>query len=266
MFLYPETAVAVAAARKAAAVLLRQFRGPVEVRQKQACNLVTDVDLESEAVIVRELQSAFPGHRILGEESAADTGDPGEHLWIIDPLDGTSNFVHGIDQFGISIGYYRDNRPVTGVVVRPVSDEWFVAEQGGGATRNGRPVSVSPATELNEVLLGVGFYYDRDRKMRATLAAMEKLYQQEIRGFRRMGAAALDLCMVGCGQLGGYFEFQLAPWDFAAGRLFVEEAGGCVTCCAGQPLPLRTSSILASNGTLHPQLLHRIEPVWRELS
>lgn len=263
MYSLAETQVAIDSAKCGAAVLLKYFRGKYGVQQKQSYNLVSRADLESETAIGGCIRNAFPSHSILGEESKTPLSAECQHLWIIDPLDGTNNFVHGIDQFAISIGYFYQGTAVTGVVFRPVSNEWFVAERGLGAWRNQDRATVSRAARLNEAMLGVGFYYDRGLQMQATLSAMEKLFEQEIHGFRRMGAASLDLCMVGCGQLDGYFEFQLSPWDFAAGTLFVEEAGGKVTSCSGDLPGTSVSSILASNGLIHQQMLDLIEPIWR---
>ncbi len=264
IFTSPQLEAATAAARQGAEVLRRYFRGEFPVQQKHAGNLVSRADFESEEAITRTISRTFPDHEILGEETGQAVSGQ-EDLWVIDPLDGTNNFVHGIEHFAISIAWYHRGQAELGVVVRPASDDWFVAGRGQGAWRNGRPVRVSTATTLDQVLLGVGFYYDRGRKMQATLQAMQDLFQCDIHGFRRMGTASLDLCMVGCGQLGAYFEFQLAPWDFAAGRLFVEEAGGRVTDCDGHQVPLRPSSILASNGHLHDELLQRIAPCWGPL-
>jgi myo-inositol-1(or 4)-monophosphatase len=243
------------AARAGGAVVMRYFRDGVAMRSKATANLVSDADLEAERAVVGVIRRAFPGHEVLAEEELA--GDPGaEHLWVVDPLDGTANFAHRVPQFAVSVAYYRAGEPVCGVVYNPVSDACHVAERGGGAFLDGRRVQVSDATSLAEILVGVGFYYDRGAMMDATLAAVGDLKRHHhIHGIRRFGAASLDLCMVGLGQLGAYFEFELSPWDFAAGRLFVEEAGGSVTTCRGEPLPLARSSVLATNGRVHKAML-----------
>src|SRR5262249_46017698 len=145
---------------------------------------------------------------------------------------------HKIPQIAVSVAYYRAGVARVGVVYNPVRDEWHVAERGRGATFNGQPVGVSEEARLDETLVGVGFYYERGAVMEATLDAVRDLKHRHIHGIRRFGAASLDLCMVGLGMLGAYFEYTLSPWDFAAGRLFVEEAGGRVTTCTGDPLPL----------------------------
>jgi myo-inositol-1(or 4)-monophosphatase len=250
----PELIVAQQAARAGGDVVARYYRDGVVMRGKQSFNLVSDADLESEKTIVDVIRREFPGHAILAEESYRDSVDA-EHLWIVDPLDGTNNFAHGIPQFAVSVAYYRAGRAECGVVYQPLLDEWFVARRGCGAFHDGRAVRVSTAARLEQALLGVGFFYDRDKIMQATLDAIGDLFRQQIHGVRRFGAASLDLCWCGLGRFDGFFEFELAPWDFAAGRLFVEEAGGRVTTCEGRELPLEKSSVLASNGLLHDALL-----------
>jgi myo-inositol-1(or 4)-monophosphatase len=251
----PDLKVAEQAARAGGAVVARYFREGVAMRDKAQSNLVSDADVESEYAIADVIRHAFPGHEILGEEAHA--GDlTADHLWVVDPLDGTNNFAHGVPQFAVSVAYYFRGVAKSGAIYDPVRDEMYLATAGEGATFNGEPVHASLATSLGDVLVGVGFYYDRGVMMEATLAAVGDLKRDhKIHGIRRFGAATLDLCMVGLGRLGAYFEFTLSPWDFAAGRLFVEEAGGRVTDCRGQPLPLARSSILATNGGLHDAML-----------
>lgn len=249
-----ELAVAQEAARAGGDVVMRYFREGVTMRSKQACDLVSDADVESEQAIMRVISDAFPQHVTLGEES--HRGDvTAEHLWIVDPLDGTTNFAHGVSRFAVSVAYYRAGIPLVGVIHDPVYGDWYVAVKGGGAFANGEPVRVSTSRKLSDELIGVGFYYDRGNMMRGTLAAIHDLFLAQIHGIRRFGAAALDLCMVGTGKFGAFFEYELSPWDFAAGRLFVEEAGGMTSTCDGQPLGLHKSSLLASNGHLHDAML-----------
>ncbi len=251
--------VARRAAAAGGAVVGRYFREGVAMRRKAVADLVCDADVESEQAIVDVIGRAFPDHAILGEEShRGDTS--AEHLWMVDPLDGTTNFAHGIAHFSISVAYYRGGRPECGVVFDPVGDDWFTAARGSGACRNDRPVRVADSRRLDEVLVGVGFYYDRGAMMEATLAAIGDLFRQNIHGIRRFGTASLDLCMVGVGAFGAFFEYELSPWDFAAGRLFVEEAGGRVTTCLGRELPLAPSTLLASNGHLHEAMQGLVEP------
>ncbi len=155
----------------------------------------------------------------------------------------------------MSVAYYRAGRAECGIVFNPARDEWHVAARGRGAYQDGRQVRVAEHARLDQVLIGVGFYYNRGALMDATLAAIGDLKRRGIHGIRRFGTASLDLCMVGLGMFGAYFELELSPWDFAAGRLFVEEAGGRVTTCRDEPLPLDRTSILASNGRLHDAVL-----------
>jgi myo-inositol-1(or 4)-monophosphatase len=250
----PELALAEAAARAGGAVVSRYFREGIAMRSKDIANLVSDADIEAERAIVAVIRETFPGHEVLGEEMhQGDTG--AEHLWIVDPLDGTNNFAHKIPHFAVSIAYYRAGRAECGVIYHPVRDEWHLAARGQGAYQNGRRVQVAEHTRLDEALVGVGFYYDRGAMMEATLAALGAFKRRQIHGIRRFGTASLDLAMVGMGMLGAYFEYVLSPWDFAAGRLFVEEAGGRVTTGRGEPLPMGKTSILATNGPLHEAAL-----------
>ena len=242
-----------AAARAAGTVLRQRFETGFAIRSKAPSNLVTEADLAAEETIVSLIRRSYPGHAVLAEESHASTTDA-EHLWVIDPLDGTTNFVHHVPHVAVSIAYYQAGRPCVGVVYNPLREDLYVAVQGGGATYNGQAVTVSSAP-LPESLVGVGFYYDRGGMMRATLSAVQALFEQQIRGIRRMGTAALDLCQVGTGQFGAFFEYQLSPWDFAAGRLFVEEAGGAVTTCEGNAIPLDVTSVLATNRTTQRAVL-----------
>jgi myo-inositol-1(or 4)-monophosphatase len=254
-----ELEVARRAALAGGDVVCRYFREGVDVRQKGGWNLVSDADVESEHAIVEVIRQAFPGHAVLGEESHHDDAGA-EHLWVVDPLDGTNNFAHEIPHFAISIAYHRGGRPECGVVFSPVRGDWFTAARGRGAFHNDLPAHVSSSRRLDEVLVGVGFYYDRGATMRATLAAIGEVFQHGIHGIRRFGTASLDLCMVGIGAFGAFFEYELSPWDFAAGRLFVEEAGGRVTTCRGEEIPLSKTTILASNGHLHEAMLGVVQP------
>lgn len=242
--------VAEEAARAAGDVIIRYWRDGVTMRGKQSFNLVSDADLEAERAIAATIRRHFPQHAILGEELHADDVTA-EHLWIVDPLDGTNNFAHRVPQFAVSVAYYEQGQPICGAIFDPLHETMYTARRGGGAFCNGRPVAVATNQRLDEALVGVGFYYDRGRIMEATLAAIGDFFRQQIHGIRRFGAASLDLCWVGMGLFGAFFEYELAPWDFAAGRLFVEEAGGRVTTCLGDALPIAKTSLLASNGALH---------------
>jgi myo-inositol-1(or 4)-monophosphatase len=230
--------------------------------------IVTKADIEAERAIIETIQEAFPHHSFLGEESVSTDTRSGsrptipEHLWIIDPIDGTNNFAHGIPHFAVSVAYYRNGVAECGCVLSPESRDEFWAQRGRGAFHNGRRAQVNQHRVLSETMLGTGFYYDRGSMMRATLAAIGDCFEQQIHGIRRMGTAALDIVYVGLGRFGGFFEFQLAPWDFAAARIFLEEAGGRITTCQGAELPIAKTSVLASNGHLHAELLKIVGRHW----
>lgn len=247
----------------AAAGILREFhlrgntREGAQIKTTAAGSegLVTAADLGSEAVIAAMLRERFPGDAVLSEEGTGATLPQSASLWIIDPLDGTNNFACGLPHFSLSIAWADGGRTQLGVVVDPVRDDWFIAAAGEGAWHNGRRARVSSASSLAEVMIGFGFYYDRGALMRATLKSVEALFGAGVLGVRRFGSAALDLCYVGVGRFGGFFEYTLSPWDFAAGALFVEEAGGQVSSCLGNGLQLQPMDLLASNARLHPLLL-----------
>jgi myo-inositol-1(or 4)-monophosphatase len=254
-----ELEIACNAARAAGELLCNYFRTSVHrIAGKPSYNLVTQADIEAERLIVEMLRQATPGYRILAEESHGQNDLSGD-LWIVDPLDGTNNFVHGVPQFSVSIAYYRDAVPQCGVVYHPVPGDLYTAQRGAGSYRNGERVYVQAEQRLDEILVGVGFYYDRGAMMEATLRAIADFFRQHIHGIRRFGSAALDLCYVGCGHFGAFFEYELSPWDVAAGRLFVEEAGGKVTTCSGHPLPLVPCSVLATNGFVHQAALEIVQ-------
>ena len=256
--------------------ILMQSFGSIVARSKAggvSHDLVTDADLASERRAVELIRAAQPDAAILGEENA--TGAPPKHperersLWIIDPLDGTTNYAHGLPHFAVSVAYYERGEPVAGVVWNPARGDRYAAARGQGATFSGQgatfsgqgatpggePLRVGGQSALDEVIVGCGFYYDRGPMMQATLAAIEELFGRGIHGIRRMGTASLDLCQVAGGGYGAFFEYQLQPWDYAAGRLILEEAGGRVTTTGGDPLPVRTTSLLATNGLLHDPML-----------
>lgn len=215
---------------------------------------VTEADLQSERAITQQILQTYPDHAILAEEEHTEF-KTAENLWVIDPLDGTNNFAHGIPHFAISIAYYQNQQPVCGVVHDPLHNDWYVSVKGQGSWHNDRRVYVNQHRTLQETMIALGFYYDRGQIMLQTLDAMKAFFQKDVQGIRRFGTAALDLVNVGLGRFGGYFEYTLSPWDFAAARLFVEEAGGTVSTCQGQPLDLVRSSVLASNGLLHDDML-----------
>jgi len=253
--------VALSAARTAGEILASYYQNGFVIRNKGIADLVTDADIAAERSIVDSIRSVFPDHAILGEEEAtADVS--AEHLWVIDPLDGTTNFTHGIPHFAVSIAYLHLGQAECGVVWNPIREDLYVARRGHGATHNEARLRVSTETSMDQALIGIGFYYDRGAMMEATLAAVGDCFRKQIHGVRRFGTASLDLAHVAAGYYGAYFEYQLSPWDFAAGKLIVEEAGGRVTTCDGQDVPLKKTTVLASNSLLHEQMLEVVSRHW----
>ena len=259
---HPTLCTALDAARQARLIISRFFQQGVTMRTKAPNELVSDADVEAECAIVQVIHRDFPDHAILAEEGFSETQQH-DQLWIIDPLDGTNNFAHHIPHFAVSIAYYEKGQAQVAVMTNPMTDDWYIALRGQGAWYNGTRCHVSTATQLDQTMVGVGFYYDRGAMMEATLAAVADFFRENIQGIRRFGTAALDLGFLGRGLFGAYFEYQLSPWDFAAGKLFVEEAGGMVTNCQGSPLPVAAkSTILATNGLLHPDSLAITKKHW----
>ena len=257
---------AIEAVANGANVLRDRFQTTVQIETKGLANFVTEADLGSERVIVQTIRNRYPDHAIISEESHSDRADATE-LWIIDPLDGTSNFMHNIPHFAISVGYYHDGLPELGIVCNPIRNDWYVTVRGQGAWHNGVRQRVESSDRIDATMITCGFYYDRDRMMQATLDTIGDFFRNNIHGMRRFGAAALDLCNVGCGQYGLFFEYKLHPWDYAAGQLFLTEAGGQASDCDGKPLPLnQSSSICATNRLLHRQALEIMSPHWKRLS
>ncbi len=249
-------------AREAGARLREFFREGVETEYKGDADLVTVADRTAEKLIRMRLSEAFPGHGIYGEEGTRDRLE-GEYRWYVDPLDGTTNFAHGFPQFCVSLGLEhrppgtapdRDGTLEAGVVYDPMRDELFTARRGQGAELNGKPIRVSRASQLAEALLATGFP-SRKRHLSPNIHFYHE-FTLRSHGVRRAGSAALDLAYVAAGRVDAFWEFNLNPWDTAAGILLVTEAGGKVTDFAGQPYRLESREILASNGGIHAELVH----------
>ena len=241
------------AAREAATILLRYF-GAAEVHEKQSQNLVTQADIESEERIKSIIEHHFPNHDIMREEGES-TGDAlSDDLWVVDPLDATNNYAHGIPHFCVSIAFARRGIPQVGVVLDPVRNELFHATRGGGSFLNDQSMRVSDRETIAQSIVATGFYYDRGDVMERTLCAIRNLFNQNLRGIRRTGGAALDLAWTASGRFDGFFEYKLAPWDYAAGALLVEEAGG--KCCAanGSALRVGSGSIVSANESVFESL------------
>ncbi|MBE0617693.1 MAG: inositol monophosphatase [Proteobacteria bacterium] len=247
----PLLAVAVEAARAAGRIQRERFRTPFAVRRKGAVDLVTEVDLACEEAIREVLARLAPGTAVLGEEAGA-TGT-GADRWIVDPLDGTTNYAHGFPVFCTSIAWEEGGAVRLGAIYDPLRDELFTVEQGSGARLDGEPVRTSATAELGDALLATGFPYDRGTRPRNYEEFRE--FTQRTQGVRRGGSAALDLAYVACGRLDGFWEPGLQPWDLAAGCLLVCEAGGAVTGYGGGPFSPYDADVAASNGPLHGALL-----------
>jgi myo-inositol-1(or 4)-monophosphatase len=223
------------------------------VQQKGVIDLVTEYDKRSEEVILSFLQREFPDHAFLAEESGSNK-TVSEYQWVIDPLDGTTNFAHALPIFSVSIGLLKNNEPVLGVVYDPFRDEMFSAEAGRGATLNDQPIHVSSRSELGQAVISTGFPYDVRTNPRNNLAQFVQ-FQLRTQAVRHLGSAALDCTWTAMGRLDGYWEFGVQAWDIAAGVLIAREAGANVVFVGGDGSFLSTNSILVSNGLLHEQML-----------
>lgn len=246
-------------AREAGALLMPYFRRRVTVEYKGEADLVTEADRNSEALIRKRIQALWPDHDVLGEEEGlVDTGS--EYRWYVDPLDGTTNFAHSFPMFCVSLGLEHKGQRIAGVVYDPTRDELFAAEKGSGAFLNGEPIRVSKIAKLKESLVATGFPSQKRHKN----PNIHFYHQITLlsHGIRRAGSAALDLCYVAAGRLEGFWEFNLNPWDTAAGVLMVEEAGGRVSGFDGSPFKINSNETLASNGSIHQQLLREFQEIF----
>jgi myo-inositol-1(or 4)-monophosphatase len=248
--------VMVAAARKAGRTLRRDF-GEVEhlqVSLKGPANFVTAADRRAEEILKTELTKARPGYGFLGEEGGRHAGTDETHTWIVDPLDGTTNFLHGIPHFAISIGLERGDAIVAGVIYNPVTEELYVAERGKGAFLNDKRLRVAARKRLSDSIVACGLpHYGRGDLALGTRELVA--VQAKVAGLRRFGAAALDLAFIAAGRFDGYWERNLSPWDMAGGLLMVREAGGYVTDMDGGDAIMAKGHILAGNEAIHSELL-----------
>jgi myo-inositol-1(or 4)-monophosphatase len=247
---------AIQTARDAGQILADRFGRAIQITNKGDIDLVTESDLAAERLIIERIRSYYPRHAILAEESGdvqAIGDQQSEHKWIIDPLDGTTNYAHGYPCFCVSIALEHNGRIEIGVIYDPARDEVFAAERGEGATLNGRSIRVSDVDDLNRAMLCTGFPYDvRDR---GDFARHFTDFIMRAQAVRRDGSAALDLAYVACGRFDGFWEEGLNPWDVAAGVLLVEEAGGRVSRYDGSPFDIYTPPIVTSNGLVHEAML-----------
>jgi len=249
------TATAIEGALLAGRIHRRYFRHPVSIAKKGITDLVTTADLEAERAFRDLIAARFPNHDVLGEEGAsADDPPRASHRWIVDPLDGTTNFAHGLALFSVSVALEVDGAVQVGVVFDPIGRELFVAERGGGARLNGLPIGVTGCDTLVDAVLATGFPYTvRDERRRQV--DVFATFLEEARAIRRLGSAALDLCYVACGRFDGYWEEKLNAWDIAAGALIVAEAGGRVTGISGQPFDPHAGHVVASGPLLHAAMV-----------
>jgi myo-inositol-1(or 4)-monophosphatase len=257
-----ELRVAIDAARRAGDLLRSELRGPRRIAFKGApTNLVTEMDSRAEALIVDALRGTFPDDAILAEERGSEPGRSGRR-WIIDPLDGTTNYAHGVPIFAVSIALEAGGRIVAGVVFDPNQGELFTAERGHGAFVNGQRLAVSSTLTLNESLLATGFPYNV-RETPDNNFRQYTTFSLRTQGVRRMGSAVLYLAYVAAGRIDGYWELRLGSWDAAAGSLMVEEAGGRVSDLVGGPLDIDAPTIVASNGRVHDEIVRTLAEISR---
>ena len=245
-------------AREAGSLLMSYF-GKVVIEYKGDVDLVTQADRSSEELIFARIRKQWPAHDVMGEEgSRHETGS--DFLWYVDPLDGTTNFAHGYPVFCVSIALEHKGERIAGVIYDPTRDEMFAAEKGSGSRLNGRPICVSKTARLAESLIATGFPSHKRHKN----PNIHFYHQITLRshGVRRAGSAALDLCCVACGRYDAFWEFNLNPWDTAAGVLLVEEAGGAVTNFTGGPFAINSREVLASNVLLHDELLQEFKNIF----
>jgi len=242
---------AVQTARDAGSILVDRLGRALQVSNKGDIDLVTEADLASEKLIIERIKSHYPRHAILAEESGASefVAGTGEWKWIIDPLDGTTNYAHGYPCFCVSIGLERAGTLEIAAIYDPMRDEMFAAERGQGATLNGRRMRVSDVDDLNRAMLCTGFPYNV--RERPNFARDFANFTMEAQAVRRDGSAAIDLAYIACGRFDGFWEDGLNAWDVAAGVLLIEEAGGMVTDFQGGKLDIYTPKVLASNGLVH---------------
>ncbi len=245
---------AVKAAKEAGEIIIKSMENRKMIGHKSAVNILTDTDLKAEKKILSIIKKRFPTHGFLTEEglSKKTTSD---HLWVIDPLDGTTNFFFSFPHFSVSIAHLFKGEVDLGVVYDPVRKELFHAEKGKGAFLNNKRIAISDTTKLSDALLISGFAYERGEIMKKNLENIEKIFNAGAQGIRRTGSAALDLCYVASGRVDSFWESGLRPWDIAAGSLIVTEAGGKMTGIKGEKYHLMTVDIIASNSKIHDQML-----------
>jgi myo-inositol-1(or 4)-monophosphatase len=254
--------VAVGAAMQAGRAIMEGYGKALQIEAKQHHDFVTEVDKSSEAAIIKYIHRAFPDHEILAEES-------GKHenvnacRWIIDPLDGTTNFIHGMPMFAVSIALEVEGILTAAAVYEPVRKELFTAEKNKGAFLNGRKISVSTVSDKSRCLLATGFPF-RNYELLDEYLQIFKSFMTQVSGVRRPGSAALDLCYLACGRYEGFWELNLKPWDIAGGTLIIQEAGGTITDFAGRNDFLYRGNVIGSNSKIHAWMLETVQDVLQE--
>lgn len=254
--------VMVKAARRAGRSLNRDL-GEVEnlqVSLKGPANFVTMADKRAEEMLYSDLAKARPGYGFIGEEGGTRVGEDKTHTWIVDPLDGTTNFLHGIPHFAISIGLQRDGNVIAGVIYNPANDELYVAERGKGAFLNDQRLRVAGRRKLNECVIGCGLPHIGRGDLELSRAELSEI-QNRVAGLRRFGAASLDMAFIAAGRLDGYWERNLQPWDIAAGQIIVREAGGVFTGIEGHDDALKTGNVVCGNEFVHSELVKILKPL-----
>jgi myo-inositol-1(or 4)-monophosphatase len=245
--------VAVAIALDAGAILRNRFGEPHDISFKGPLDLVTEADKAAESLIAARLRSAFPDHDLMGEEGSRSENTGARLRWVIDPLDGTTNFAHGLPTFAVSIALEDAGQPVAGVIYDPMRNELFRAIKGGGATLNGEPIRVSRTEHVHSAILVTGFAHTLEQRRLQGMAWCGML--ERARALRQTGSAALNLCYVAAGRLDGYWERGIQPWDVSAGALLVAEAGGQASNREGGPFNAHDRVVVATNGLLHQELV-----------
>lgn len=250
--------VIIEAAKEAGKIIQQYFQGTFLISNKEGINnLVTEVDTRAETKIIEVIKSRFPDHHIISEE-VGELFMESAYKWIIDPIDGTVNFAHGIPICCVSIGLTHNDELILGAVYNPMMNEFFFAEKGKGATLNDIPISVSKKENFKTACLVTGFPYKWPKTKEHPIKVFERFILQGL-PVRRLGSAAIDLCWVACGRFDGFWEYNLSPWDVAAGYLIVEEAGGRVTNFEGKPYSVYDKETLATNGLIHEEMLRQIK-------
>lgn len=258
--MHPMLTIARRAAEDAGRLILRGYRdlNKIKIHEKGRGDFVSAIDQQSEQIIRRILEEKYPTHAVLGEEFGAGEVEDAEYQWVIDPLDGTANFIHGLPIFAVSIGLLKNGVPEIGVVYNPVTDDWFTAARGEGAQLNSLKIRANTQREPERAMVATGFPFKNPEKLPQQLAYCESVLQ-EFSDLRRLGSAALDLCYVACGRQDAFFEANLNPWDIAAGILIAQEAGCIVTDYDDKKAMLDNGTVVCANAHLHPKLIQALQ-------